>query len=980
MILRTKKNKINFSKITLLVFFFSILTLIISGNNGNAAVIFQADFDEVTDVPGSIPGAPSTGKFTFWKNGVGLNSFLVQAADSGSGFSTQYLRIHTQTPLAGDSPSLRCIPLGVFDTFPYSTPYNSGAYIVTWRAYAYQTPSTSSGLGWFHDHPNAGDTETIARFWLNAVYWHASDTTAQYETVYTTNTPYDFMAVLNLDNRKLDIYIDGKKVADQRDLQDDDFDEIYRFNFSLPASSGNLNEDYAIDDILIRENAPPSETTMAATDLAVSTATLNGTVNPNGLVTQYAFQYGLTSSYGLISTGALTGSGTSVISVADGISSLTPSTLYHYRIVAQNELGTTYGDDQTFTTLAMAADTDGDGIVDAADNCPDDYNPDQSDHDGDGFADACDNCPFNFNDSQDDTDGDKIGDACEDYVITSDITSETTTVDAEIGSPLWDTICIQNESTTNPITIIRPDCYNVKTYWKDSGGNIVVPRDRHGKAYGIPTDLITLAKKATSPDPPDPNSKYCITCDISETVAPENLSVDQYTIQHWYSNWFQDQWYDRSTGTCNAVTEGGAGSECYPNVWIGWMKTDEMTVNYIDIPTATVVDRVGADISFNPDHWDVAWATGNSPTISAKISNIHEHTVDQVDTNTTIFLNGDVENVGWIIDDTELYVKFDRALAVQSLLNSAVPGSKLSIKIQGELTDGEVFSGEGAVDIVENTGTLSVQADLHNVGSGSHPGSTKTPIVGMETRVFDKSSGSCAAAYGISWQHYQEIWEGDGTNPACDPVATQTTDGWGKATFVLAPGNYLVIGNYLTDDDIYIGNSVGDIVTGTEVYKYLQVIKKADGKKSPAKYRKYDGSELLVIEPEYVEWSSDTELYPIVFDSVGDWTVTTAVEPPEGFVADNEALSAEVTNEVEAVQFSITDIGSEWVPTKFTHKIKHKKQKEITFESDVGLKLTPELAQKKGVSIWGEDSHDDQHDNQDEAPNPGKGKSKGKKK
>jgi hypothetical protein len=56
---------------------------------------------------------------------------------------------------------------------------------------------------------------------------------------------------------------------------------------------------------------------------------------------------------------------------------------------------------------------DGDGIADAADNCPGLYNPAQEDADGDGFGDLCDDCPAVANPTQDDTDMDGVGDACE---------------------------------------------------------------------------------------------------------------------------------------------------------------------------------------------------------------------------------------------------------------------------------------------------------------------------------------------------------------------------------------------------------------------------------------------------------------------------------------------------------------------------------------------------------------------------------------
>jgi len=59
-------------------------------------------------------------------------------------------------------------------------------------------------------------------------------------------------------------------------------------------------------------------------------------------------------------------------------------------------------------------DSDDDGIGNTCDNCGFKSNPDQSDVDGDGLGDVCDNCPNTYNKDQTDTDGDGIGDACDD--------------------------------------------------------------------------------------------------------------------------------------------------------------------------------------------------------------------------------------------------------------------------------------------------------------------------------------------------------------------------------------------------------------------------------------------------------------------------------------------------------------------------------------------------------------------------------------
>ena len=98
----------------------------------------------------------------------------------------------------------------------------------------------------------------------------------------------------------------------------------------------------------------PTVTTGSASSVTASSATLNGTVNPNGTSTTYYFQYGTTTSYGLTTKSTSAGSGTGNVSSSAGISSLAANTAYHYRLVATNSAGTSYGDDKMFVTDASA--------------------------------------------------------------------------------------------------------------------------------------------------------------------------------------------------------------------------------------------------------------------------------------------------------------------------------------------------------------------------------------------------------------------------------------------------------------------------------------------------------------------------------------------------------------------------------------------------------------------------------------------------
>ena len=96
-------------------------------------------------------------------------------------------------------------------------------------------------------------------------------------------------------------------------------------------------------------SAPPTATTGAAR-VAESSATLTGTVNPNGQLTTYYFRYGTTTSYGLQTTPADAGSGTHPVAVHQVLDGLAPNTPYHYQLVARSPAGTSTGSDQTLTT------------------------------------------------------------------------------------------------------------------------------------------------------------------------------------------------------------------------------------------------------------------------------------------------------------------------------------------------------------------------------------------------------------------------------------------------------------------------------------------------------------------------------------------------------------------------------------------------------------------------------------------------------
>ncbi|MEK7952881.1 cadherin-like beta sandwich domain-containing protein [Luteolibacter soli] len=94
----------------------------------------------------------------------------------------------------------------------------------------------------------------------------------------------------------------------------------------------------------------PVATTEEALDVTDTSALLQGTVNPQGGTTFTRFEYGLTTGYGSSTPASGIGSGTEDATVVRTASGLLPGSTYHYRVVAFNSLGITYGEDRTFAT------------------------------------------------------------------------------------------------------------------------------------------------------------------------------------------------------------------------------------------------------------------------------------------------------------------------------------------------------------------------------------------------------------------------------------------------------------------------------------------------------------------------------------------------------------------------------------------------------------------------------------------------------
>jgi hypothetical protein len=111
--------------------------------------------------------------------------------------------------------------------------------------------------------------------------------------------------------------------------------------YKLWGTAGSSNNSFAP----VIGNGSSSSTTTNSTRLSA-------TVNPNGLATNFYFQYGNSPSLGAVTANQSAGSGTLPVALSATLSGLLSNITYYYRAVASNSAGTIFGETQSVTTIS----------------------------------------------------------------------------------------------------------------------------------------------------------------------------------------------------------------------------------------------------------------------------------------------------------------------------------------------------------------------------------------------------------------------------------------------------------------------------------------------------------------------------------------------------------------------------------------------------------------------------------------------------
>ncbi len=142
------------------------------------------------------------------------------------------------------------------------------------------------------------------------------------------------------------------------------------YDFHLKVGNANGSET-ALDETFTTPGRPIVDGE-SLSEVGSTVATINAQVNAVGSPTTYRFEYGPSSAYGSSTPQVSLGFAQGDVGALAQLSGLAPDTVYHFRVLATNALGTTPGGDITFSTFSLAAYSLPDGrayeMVTPADN------------------------------------------------------------------------------------------------------------------------------------------------------------------------------------------------------------------------------------------------------------------------------------------------------------------------------------------------------------------------------------------------------------------------------------------------------------------------------------------------------------------------------------------------------------------------------------------------------------------------------------
>jgi hypothetical protein len=195
------------------------------------------------------------------------------------------------------------------------------------------------------DQPTSASNVTQSGATLNATI-NPGNTPTAYHFLYGPTSAYGSLAPIP------DLYAPINDIDDSvsQDITGLTAGTTYHYALVASGAGGTVT---GPDQTFTTPSIPaPAVSTGAASVITVGAATLSGAIDAQQWSTVYHFEYGTTTSYGSdwptvdVSLGGLSNS--QPVSVY--VENLQPATTYHYRLVATNGGGTTYGPDMALTT------------------------------------------------------------------------------------------------------------------------------------------------------------------------------------------------------------------------------------------------------------------------------------------------------------------------------------------------------------------------------------------------------------------------------------------------------------------------------------------------------------------------------------------------------------------------------------------------------------------------------------------------------